>query len=206
MDSDTDTPDKQPAEPKRRGPKPKAKAAKPAKAEPVKQEVAAPPEPEAPAVMPPDFDDGDDGEPQPQGIGDVKKAREAPSPFGVSVHDMRNFMTHQFETDKKMALDALEQACKDAATIAANKVRTSPEGKALIADIGNVEKRKKFLDTFGPSKLIPPRPTPGLYGDKSADVLKWDATYEPEKFKARYANSKAPDIIQLLKEIASREA
>jgi hypothetical protein len=135
---------------------------------------------------------------------EIEEVKETPSPFGLNPNDVKNYLTHQFETDKKMAIDAIEQAVKDAVAIAANKVRVHPVTVELLADIANVDKRRKFLAHFGPTKLVPPRPIPGPDGHKDEACLKWDATYEPEDFIRRFSHSKAPLIRQLIREIENR--
>lgn len=135
----------------------------------------------------------------------AKAPKKAPDgPFQGDQKALDAFVVNEYETNIKLANDAIRQACADAAAIEERRIKESAEGKALLEDLGNVSLRQKFLEKFGPSNVRPPRPKPGPRGDKTPEVLLWDATYTPREFIERYERSEAPNIVRLRKEALAR--
>lgn len=132
--------------------------------------------------------------------------QESPPPektvFSPSENDLRQLHAIALEKEKQVSRDAINQAIKDACAIATAKVNNDPVTQALNADLGDKGKRQAFLQKFGPSNMKPPCPKPGPMGIKDEAVMRWKAMYEPEEFKAIYAHSRAPLVIELLKTIS----
>ncbi len=126
---------------------------------------------------------------------------QAKSVFSPSDNDLAQIHAIALEKEKQLSRDAISQAIKDACAIATAKVNDDPVTMALSDDLGNKDKRQKFLNRFGPSNVKPPKPKPGPMGFKDEAVMRWVAAYEPDEFKATYGHSNSTLVRELLKTI-----
>ncbi len=128
-----------------------------------------------------------------------------PKVFGLSDKEATEFLKDRYEQNERMAGAAIAQAELDAATIATARVRNHPITQALLANLGSVENREKFLEHFGPTKQIPDRPAPNAMGDKDPAYMKWMADYYPEQFLEKYKASTSPLTKELRNLIKGRK-
>lgn len=128
------------------------------------------------------------------------------SPFDIHELDVEQMVKGQHETNKKRSLDAIEQAVKDAQALAEEKVRTSPETRALAANPGDLKLRDAFLKRFGPTAVKPPRPKYAKSDPRSKmgyldeGIIRWEFTYNRENAVKIYANRHDELIESLMEE------
>jgi len=135
-----------------------------------------------------------------------KREKAAASVFGVDEKALKHFAAHEHAQEKQKSLDAIQQAVTDAQRIAEDRIKRDPVTVALLEDPGDGRKRLAFLEKFGPSNVIPPKPPATPFGRKDPALMQWMATYHPDEFVAEYGSGQSPLLKSLLEGIRRKKA